>query len=135
MENKNIKKYNNSKRRKNKAGRKFVYDVAFMRQVVQDYETSDLSSSEIAKKYGWNNPVNIHRWPKHFSSSISQEFYEAPQMIENEVKEINELKQQNNELLKKLVQAHLQVTGLETLIDTAEKLLSIDIRKKPGTKQ
>ena len=52
MENKNIKKYNNSKRRKNKAERKFVYDVAFMRQVVQDYETSNLSSSEIAKKYG-----------------------------------------------------------------------------------
>ena len=56
-------------------------------------------------------------------------------MTENEVKEINELKQQNNELLKKLVQAHLQVTALETLIDTAEKLLSIDIRKKPRNKQ
>lgn len=34
------------------SGTKFKYDMVFMRAVVQEYETSDFSSAQIAHKYG-----------------------------------------------------------------------------------
>jgi hypothetical protein len=39
------------------------------------------------------------------------------------------------QILKQLKDANLKVTGLEMLIETAQKELGIDIVKKPGTKQ
>jgi transposase len=56
-------------------------------------------------------------------------------MTPEEQKALDALKQQNEELLKRLELAHLKITGLELMIDQAEQELNVDIRKKPGTKQ
>jgi hypothetical protein len=56
-------------------------------------------------------------------------------MTPQEQKELDNVKKQNEELLKKLELANLKITSLEIMIDIAEQDYKLDIRKKPGTKQ
>jgi transposase len=121
---------------KNKPGKRFQHDMAFMRAVIREYETSDLSTAQIGLKYGLA-ANQVTRWRKRFSSDLSEEKSLTPDLPMNpeEQKQLDALKKQNEALLKKLELANLKITGLETMIDIAEQELHLDIRKKPGTKQ
>ena|SRR5688572_12845825 len=124
------------KGRKNKSGKGFKHDVAFMRAVIREYEASDLSLRQIGSKYGIS-ANQVIRWRKRFSSELSEEKSLTPSLPMNpeEQKEFDALKKQNEELSKRLELANLKITGLETMIDIAEQELHLDIRKKSGTKQ
>lgn len=103
-----------------------------MRAVVREYEQSDLSISQLAKKYALGC-TQIQQWTKKFSSQFAVETLTP--MTPQEQQQLEALKKQNEELQKKLNLANLKITGLEMMIDIAEEELKIDIRKKPGTKQ
>lgn len=121
---------------KNKSGRRFKHEMGFIRQVVRHYETSDLSTYQIGQIYGV--PANqVTRWKQRFSSELSVVNPQSPTlpMTAEEQKELDVLKKQNEELLKKLELATMKITSLETMIDVAEQEYRFDIRKKPGTKQ
>ena len=121
---------------KNKPGRQTKHDMAFMRQVVQHYKTTDLSTKEVGRLYGV--PANqVTRWSQKYFSDLDCDHLIIPdtKMNPDEQKEINALKKQNEALLQKLEQANLKVTSLEMLIDIAEEDFQFDIRKKYGTKQ
>lgn len=120
---------------KNKRGRTFKHDFAFMRSVVRHYETSDLSLRQIGRIYGIA-ATQVARWKRLFSSEL---YAENPLtnllMNPEEQKDLDVLKKQNEDLLKKLELANLKIAGLEMMIDIAEEELQYDIRKKSGTKQ
>lgn len=118
---------------KKKPGRKFTRDMAFIRAVVREYETSDLSLGQLAMKYGLGT-TQVQKWIAKFSSEIREETF-LPAMTEEQQNELDRLKKQNEELLKRLELANLKITGLEMMIDIAEEEYRLDIRKKAGTKQ
>lgn len=119
---------------KGKPGRKFTRDMAFIRAVVREYETSDLSITELARKHGLGT-TQVQKWVAKFSSQEPEQILVPMPMTPEEQKQVEALKRQNEELLKKLELANLKITGLEMMIDIAEDELKLDIRKKPGTKQ
>ena len=119
---------------KGKPGRKFSRDMAFIRAVVREYETSALSITELARKHGLGT-TQVQKWVARFSSQEPEETLVPMPMTAEEQKQVEALKRQNEELLKKLELANLKITGLEMMIDIAEDELKLDIRKKPGTKQ
>jgi len=124
------------KGRKRKKGNWFKHDFSFMRKVVHDYINGKESALEIAARYGINRH-NVTDWTHRYRTG-KQPFDEIPlpaMPIEQAEADQTELEKQNQELLKKLEQAHLKITGLEIMIDIAEEQLGIDIRKKSGAKQ
>lgn len=126
------------KRRKGRSGNWFKYDFAFMRMVVQDYLSGNESKKEVAARYcitlgslnGW---LYRHRDGQEPFNEVSLAIMsqDQPQQLDNQ----SDLQRQNEELLKKLAQANLKITGLEIMIDIAEEQLGVDIRKNSGAKQ
>jgi transposase len=118
--------------KKGKSGPPSRYDVAFMRAVAQEYQRSQFSVNQLARKYGLSHSLT-QKWIVRFSSELSTQTH--PPMTPEEQRSLEALKKQNELLLKRLELAHLKITGLELMIDQAEQELHVDIRKKPGTKQ
>lgn len=110
------------------------FDISFIRMVAQEYHTGDLSYSQLAKKYGISAGQVRHWQSRYGSDHVEQSVVSFPSMTEQEQQAQDELKKQIEELAKKLTYANLKITGLEMMIDIAEKELAIDIRKKSGTK-
>lgn len=118
--------------KKNKAGRTLIYDEALKIAAARDYLTSDLSYSQVAKKYELNSS-GVVRWfvkwyQSHHGTELSISNSSPPQQATSPPVEVKELE-------KQLANANLKIAALEIMIEIAEKDLGIDIRKKPGTKQ
>jgi transposase len=120
--------------KKGKSGPPSRYDVAFMRAVAREYQTSDLSVNQLARKYGLSHSLT-EKWITKFSLELRGEDLTLPPMTPEEQRSLEALQKQNEQLLRKLELAHLKITGLELMIDVAEQELQVDIRKKSGTKQ
>ena len=110
-----------------------------MRKVVQDYLGGQQSMREVAERYNLTY-ASVSGWVRRFGADIenenANEAVALPSMSEEgKIEGFDELKKQNEELLKKLEHANLKVSGLEIMIDIAEQQLGVDIRKKSGTKQ
>lgn len=54
---------------------------------------------------------------------------------ERESEELSRLKQENKELRRQLAQERMKAEAYDTMIDVAEEMFKIPVRKKPGTKQ
>ena len=109
-----------------KAGRTSKYAAAFKITVAREYLTSSLGYGEIAKKYGIARPTIVFfvKWyRKKYPDGVIIEKAEGTS------------EQRPMPLAKELKQANLKISGLEMLIEIAEKELGIDIIKKFGAKQ
>jgi len=119
---------------KNKRGRSYQYELSFIRMVVREYHTGNLSQAQLAQKH--NITINqLKGWAMKFSADISREIPAPIILTEQESRDLQVLKKQNDALEKMLSLAQMKITGLELMIDIAEEELNIEIRKKPGTKQ
>ena len=116
-------------------------------RIVREFEESDLSGEEIARKYGLKYPSLICNWrkrllgePKRLRKSEKSSTFAAeikPQVADSEPmkkKTPEELEAEVKRLTKELEWAQLQNKALNTLIDIAEEQ-GIRIRKKSGAKQ
>lgn len=109
-----------------KAVRSFKYDPPFKIRVARDYLTSSLGYGGIAKKYGIPKPTIaffVKWYKKRYPDGV---------IIQ---KADSNAEEGSTPLAKELQQANLKITGLEMLIEIAEKELGIDIIKKFGAKQ
>jgi transposase len=108
-------------------GRTPLYDNALKVAVSVEYLTSNLSKSELGKKYGLSVKTvdGFVRWYRKKYSA------KADEAIDDTVSDNLNAKQ----LSQQLKEANLKIAGLEMLIEVARKELGIDIVKKPGTKQ
>ena len=110
-----------------KQGRSPYYAPSFKIAVARDYLSSSLGYGAIAKKYGISSISTIRFFVKWYKKK-----YPDGVIIE---KADSNAEEKPAALTKELQQANLKITGLEMLIEMAEKELGIDIIKKFGAKQ
>ena len=124
------------KGRKGKGGCSFSHDLSFIRKSVQDYLEGTDSTTRVAERYGVSQSC-LSGWLKRYRRGLYPfEPVSLPSTpMEQSPSDQTELQKQNEELLKKLHEANLKITGLEIMIDIAEEQLGVDIRKKSGTRQ
>jgi transposase len=124
------------KGRRGKGGCTFRYELAFMRKVVQDYLSGNESGSQVSARYNISRSC-LEGWVKRCREGKEPfDPVPLPAMPSNQSQtDQTDLQKQNEELLKKLEQANMKITGLEIMIDIAEEQLGIEIRKKSGTRQ
>ena len=108
-------------------------------QIVQEYLTSEISVSELMKKYNFGCPNSLYSWMKKLG--ITKQDVEQvkqdrvmPRESANSPKEL-ELEYRISLLEKELDKEKLKTAALTTMIDIAERDFNIDIRKKRGAKQ
>jgi len=108
-------------------------------QIALEYLTTDISQSEIKKKYGFTGAMTLYRWISKFglSKPSDKELKLNKVMKKEQAKTAKELKFEEEiaSLKKELELEKLRTLALSTLIDVAERDLKISIRKKPGAKQ
>ena len=118
-------------------GNKFPDD--FKLQVVQEYLSTDISQSELKRKYNFGGKNNINNWIRKFGlSKPSKDQKELDQFMDNE-KQKSTLEQELELKIKKLEEdlrrEQLRTKALSTMIDIAQRELKFDIRKKSGAKR
>lgn len=120
-------------------GPKPAFTPAMKAKIAMEVMTGKLSCLVAAKTYQ-TAPGNIHHWIRNYhkfaNKPTPQDMTEHPKKHPNGAKrEIIHVPKTVEELKEALRFAQLKITALETLIDTAEEELSIQIRKKFDAKQ
>ena len=121
------------------------YTLEERKAILKEYEESDLTQAEIAKKYGLSDHSTIAVWKKRLGSSLqnAENFVILQHQTEKRLvamrtgtpeERIAALEQQLKETEAKLSQAEMKVKVLDTMIDIAERQ-GIKIRKNSGAKQ
>ena len=109
-------------------------------KIVKEFEEGNLTSTELAIKYGIKHPHLIISWSHRLRKSEKSSIF-APKIMSTKTNEVpmskrtpEELESEVKRLTKELEWAQLQNKALNTLIDIAESQ-GIQIRKKSGAKQ
>jgi transposase len=110
-----------------KQGRSPNYPPSFKIAVARDYLSSNLGYGAVAKKYGLVSLSTVRFFVKWYKKK-----YPDGVIIQ---KAGSNSEEKPAPLATELQQANLKITGLEMLIEMAEKELGIDIIKKFGAKQ
>jgi len=117
--------------------KRFPDELAY--KIALEYLTTDISQSELKKKYGFKGTMSLYRWISKFglSKPSDKEFELKKAMGKEQSKTAKELKLESelDSLKKELELEKLRTLALSTLIDVAERDLKIPIRKKRGAKQ
>ncbi len=112
------------------------FTIAERLAIIHEYETSDLTSVEIAHKYGIKSASTISTWKNRLQnpkkSSIFAGENKRSQAMEDA--ERQQLLAQIAGLQHQLEKSEMEKLALNTLIDIAEEQ-GIQIRKKSGAKQ
>ena len=117
--------------------KRFTDEQAY--QILQEYLTTDISQSELQKKYNFGGKGNIYRWMRKFGVSKPDTEQLNLNRVMTQEKESNprerELELKISKLETDLQREKFKALALNTLIDVAERDLKIEIRKKPGAKR
>ena len=118
-------------------GNKFPDD--FKLQVVQEYLSTDISQSELKRKYNFGGKNNINNWMRKFGlSKPSEDQKELDQFMAKEIQKSSleqELEFKIQKLEEDLRREQLRTKALSTMLDIAQRELKFDIRKKSGAKR
>lgn len=115
-------------------GKRSAYEESFRRMVVREYETGNLSISQVAVKFGLKS-YHVRDWKKQFGGDIAViTTIGEIDMTPEEQQEQAELKKQLAALKKEVEYLKMKELALETLVDIAKEKYDIDLRKKTGTK-
>lgn len=109
------------------------YEPTFKYDVVQEY-LSGSSKNSLCKKYSIPSRIVLTRWIRKFVGEENRNPMSKQEAI-NESEEIRRLKKELKETKLALYQAQMRADAYNTLIDVAEEMFQIPIRKKAGTKQ
>jgi len=116
------------------------YPEGLKRKIAKEYLAGKASYSILAEEHGLANKGVAIEFVKWYRRRLDQEKTKESQLKKTSKKGDQDLAElsQNSEverLQKELELSRLKVEMLETMIDEAERILSIDIRKKSGTNQ
>lgn len=118
-------------KKKHQGGAPPIHDSSLKIAVARDFLTSELGTSEIARKYGLTRSQ-----VSHFVSWYRKRYGDNPSAeLLTDSADSTAQTAEEKELKKQLSDANLKVEALERLIEVAKRELGIDILKKPGTKQ
>ena len=110
------------------------FTIADRLAILHEYETSDLTGAEIARKYGLNSGSTISTWKSRLYNSKKSSTFENKSSRAMEDAERQQLLAQIAGLRHQLEKSEMEKLALNTLIDIAEEQ-GIQIRKKSGAKQ
>ena len=117
--------------------RKFKrFTIAERLAILHEYETSDLTEAELARKYGINSRMTIANWKRRLYNSKKCSTFagENTNRLTMEDAERQRLLAQIAGLQHQLEKSEMEKLALNTLIDVAEEQ-GLQIRKKSGAKQ
>ena len=112
------------------------YDEGLKRKIAKEYLSGAASYSVLAEEHGLKNKSVVREFVKWYRSILAKEKSLSAQMCEKSDKEKQGVKStagktsKISELERQLELSKLKIELLETMIDQAEKDLSINIRKK-----
>ena len=111
-----------------------VYNDAFKWRVVQEVISGKLNKEEARKAYGIRSNSAIVYWMRQYSGNSQYRTNKKVGIFEDmpKNKELNELKEKIALLEQELRTANLRADLWQQMIETAEKNLNIDIKKKSG---
>ena len=107
------------------------YKILNKEAIVAEYLTGNTSYRKIGIKYGIDFRL-VHSWVMKFQGKKRKQSPTKPVI---KIAEEEPLSQEVKQLQQELRNAKLHNKLLNAMIDIAEQQLSIDIRKKSGTKQ
>lgn len=107
-------------------GREHVYEPALKIALAQEYFTSDLGFTKLARKYGLPGEATA----RHFVRWYKKKYPEGTTTDESAIDN-----QSDKSIPEEIKEANLKVIALQMLIENASKELGIDLVKKFGTKQ
>ena len=115
---------------------KYKFSKTDRMRIVHEYETSDLSYAELAKKYGVSSAAVVAKWRERLQNSSKSITFAAEKgklkkMTDAERKEFES---QIADLKDRLHKSEMHNLALEALIEVAEEQ-GLAIRKKCGAKQ
>lgn len=104
-------------------------------EVVRDYLLNGIDQCQIAKNYGISQH-SVSRIISNFAASNDKSaLLMKNKPIDNQSEEIKALREEILELKKKLHQETMRADFYDTMVDVAEEMFNIEIRKKAGTGQ
>ena len=116
-------------------GKLGVYEPSFRRWLVRELEEGRMTPREAIVRFNFN-PISGYKllkdWRKKYAASM---VLALPEMNEKEKSDLLLSQSRVAALEKQVLDLQMQVIARDTLIDVAEELLNVDIRKKPGAKQ
>ena len=104
-------------------------------EVVRDYLLNGIDQCQIAKQYGISHR-SVSKIIRNFAASNNKSallMKNTP--TDNQAEEIKVLRAEILELKKKLHQETMRADFYDTMVDVAEEMFNIEIRKKSGTGQ
>ena len=116
------------------------YPMSFKLSVVREYEETEISLGELARKYGIQGNNTIRRWINKFGTFDWQNLTLQP-MAKTKNQELLELREKvkvlerkNARVEKELEQKDMKAEFFDLMIEIAEEEYGVDIRKKcsPG---
>jgi transposase-like protein len=118
-----------------KSSKEGVFEVSFRRWLVRELEEGRMTTKDAIERFNFN-PVSgvtlLRDWRKKYSPSM---LLALSEMTEQEKAEILLSQARIKELEKQVDALQMKVIAMDVLIDVAEEILNIDIRKKPGARQ
>lgn len=116
------------------------YPNGLKRKIAKEYLSGKASYGILAEEHGLANKDVVKEFVKWYKRQEKLETSNAEKLKKsgkNQASKSGDLKKDEEleKLRKELELAQLKIEMLETMMDEAEKTLSIDIRKKSGTNQ
>ena len=110
--------------------------------LLREYHESGMSKYRFAKEKGFSSQIMLSVWIKKYESEekslvlpSEESEKDMAQQSKVQLREDNEhLRKRIKELEKALEVSHLEIKARDMLIDKAEELFDIPIRKKSGVK-
>lgn len=125
--------------KRTKERRKNNFSLEEKMAMIQEYLTTDVSLSGMARKYHIGHS-SIPRWMANFGIPMPERVLPSTTMVQQNEKQTKAITIESLEIQLKSLQAELEREklknlALSTMIDVAEEELHIEIRKKAGAKQ
>ncbi|WP_426062260.1 transposase [Hymenobacter sp. B1770] len=91
--------------------------------------------SQVMADLDIHNSYTLRNWVSLYQRKLQTGLFVSPAMTRTQKRDVQALRQRNEELEQTLQQANLLILALHTMIEVAEQELQVPIRKKSGIKQ
>ena len=108
-----------------------MFSAEFKQTLVQDYEKGQFSVSELSKLYQVHTTI-IYRWIQKYSSYNKRKI-KVVEMADSSKQKLKDLQKRVEELERAVGQKQLNIDFLEKMIELANTLYGIDIKKNSDT--
>lgn len=111
---------------KKQRGREPVYDPSLKIAISQEYFTSNLGFTKLARKYGLPGEATVRHFVRWYKKKYPEGIVTEDKTVDN---------QPQKQSTKEIQEANLKVAALQILIEKASQEMGVDLVKKFGTKQ